>query len=107
VEAQHFHNGFAPYLSFDAEKIFEGAVGEVNFAAAVEQEQAFEHGIKEDLLLGLGVNGGLLLVTLEILYVRLHLALEARIFLCPENVASHGDGNSENGQDGPHNEMGR
>ena len=64
VQAQRFHDGFAAQLGLDAEQVFEGAVGEVNFPVAIQQQQAFEHGIEQNLLLRLGVDRCLLLAAL-------------------------------------------
>ena len=78
VQAQRLHDGFAAQFGFEAEQIFEGAVGEINFPVAVEQQQAFEHGIEQHLLLRLGVNRRLLLPALGFLHLRRALALLAR-----------------------------
>ena len=86
MHAQRFHDGFAAQLGFQAEQIFEGAVGEINPAVAVEQQQPFQHAVEQDLLLRLGVNGRLLLPPLKILHVGLHLPLLAAEFLPPPEM---------------------
>ena len=76
VQAQRFEDGFAAQFDFEAEQIFERAVGEVNFLRAVQQQQAFDHGIEQHLLLRLGVNAGLLLAALGSFNLRRALALQ-------------------------------
>jgi hypothetical protein len=90
VQAERFHDGFAAQLGLDAEQIFEGAVGEINLPVPIEQQQAFEHGIEQNLLLRLGVNRRLLLTPLEILHVRVQLHLLAAEFLPPPEMNSNG-----------------
>jgi hypothetical protein len=90
VQAERFHDGFAAQLGLDAEQVFEGAVGEVNLPVPVEQQQAFEHGVEQNLLLRLGVNRCLLLPPLKILHVRLQLLLLSAEFLPPPEMDSNG-----------------
>ena len=104
MQAQRFHDGFAAQLGFEAEQIFEGAVGEVNPAVAIEQQQAFEHGVEQDLLLRLGVNRRLLLPPLQILHLRLHLPLLAAEFLPPPEMDPTAAASADDGQDRPHGE---
>ena len=92
MHAQRLHDGFAAQLGFQAEQIFEGAVGEVNPAVAIEQQQAFQHAVEQDLLLRLGVNRGLLLPPLEILHLGLQLPLLVLEFLPPPEMNSDGGG---------------
>jgi hypothetical protein len=89
MDAQGFHHGLAAQLDFQAEKIFEGAVGEINFAVAVKEQQTFEHGIEENLLLRLRVNGRLLLTTLKIFEIRAGLPLLAQKILPPPEMQDY------------------
>ena len=102
VKAQRLHDGFAAQLGFQAEEIFEGAVGEINFPAAVEQQQTLQHGVEQHLLLRLGVNGRLLLTALEVFHIRLHLLLLPAEFLPPGEMNADGGGDREDGQERPH-----
>ena len=102
MHAQGFHDGFAAQLGLEAEQIFEGAVGEINPAVAVEQQQAFQHAVEQDLLLRLGVNRRLLLPPLKILHVGLQLPLLVAEFLPPPEMNADGGGDGENGQERPH-----
>ena len=101
MHAQGFHDGFAAQLGFQAEKIFEGAVGEVNPAVAVEQQQPLQHAVEQDLLLRLGVNRRLLVPPLKLLHFGLHLPLLAEIFMPPPEMNSHGGGDRDD-QGRPH-----
>jgi hypothetical protein len=102
MHAQGFHDGFAAQLGFQAEKIFERAIGEVNPAVAVEQKQAFQHAVEQDLLLGLGVSRRLLLPPLKLLHLGLHLPPLAEKFMPPPEVNCHHGGNGKNSQESPH-----
>ena len=86
MHAQGFHDGFAAQLGFQAEKIFERAVGEVNPAIAVEQQQPLQHAIEQDLLLRLGVSRRLLVPPLKLLHFSLHLPLLAEKFMPPPEM---------------------
>jgi hypothetical protein len=102
MHAQGFHDGFAAQLGFQAEKIFERAIGEVNPAVAVEQQQTLQHAVEQDLLLGLGVNCRLLVPPLKLLHFGLHLPLPAEKFMPPSEMNSDGGGKGKNGQEWPH-----
>jgi hypothetical protein len=102
MQAQGFHDGFAAQLGFQAEKILEGAVGEVNPAVAVQQQQPLQHAVEQDLLLRLGVNRRLLVPPLKLLHFGLHLPLLEEKLLPPAEVDSDGRGKGKNGQERPH-----
>jgi hypothetical protein len=102
MHAQGFHDGFAAQLGFQAEKIFERAIGEVNPAVAVEQKQPLQHAVEQDLLLGLGVSRRLLLPSLKLLHLGLHLPPLVEKFMPPPEMNSHGGGKGKNGQEWPH-----
>jgi len=102
MHAQGFHDGLAAQLGFQAEKIFERAVGEVNPAVAVEQEQALQHAVEQDLLLGLGVSRRLLVPPLKLLHLGLHLPPLVKKFMPPPEVNCHHGGNGKNSQESPH-----
>jgi hypothetical protein len=89
VQAQRFHDGFAAQLDLQVEQVFERAVGEINFAVAVEQQQTFEHGIEKHLLLRLRVNGRLLLPSAGVLHFRVNLLPLAAEFLPPRKMNGH------------------
>jgi len=96
MHAQGFHDGFAAQLGFQAEKIFERAVGEINPAVAVEQKQTLQHAVEQDLLLGLGVNRRLLVPPLKLRHLCLHLPPLAEKFMPPPEMNSHGGGKGNN-----------
>jgi hypothetical protein len=98
MHAQGFHDGFAAQFGFQAEKIFERAIGEVNPAVAVEQQQPLQHAVEQDLLLGLGVNRRLLVPPLQLLHFGLHLPLPAEKFMPPPEMDCRGGG--DEGKDG-------
>jgi hypothetical protein len=102
MHAQGFHDGFAAQLGFQAEKIFERAVGEVNPAIAVEQQQPLQHAVEQDLLLRLGVNRRLLVPPLKLLHLGLHLPLLAEKFMPPPEMDGNCREDGRNGQDWPH-----
>src|ERR1035437_10944912 len=102
MHAQGFHDGFAAQLGFQAEKIFERAIGEVNPAVAVEQKQTLQHAVEQDLLLGLGVSRCLLLPSLKLLHLGLRLPPLVEKFMPPPEMNSHGGGKGKNGQEWPH-----
>jgi len=97
MEAEDFHDGFAAELGFHAEQVLERAVGEINLAAAVQQQQSFEHGIEQHLLLRFCVNGRLLLPALNIFEVRARLNLLLAKSRAPPEMNSDGGNNGENG----------
>ena len=103
MHAQGFHDGFAAQLGFQAEKIFECAIGEINPAVAVEQQQALQHAVEQDLLLRLGVNRRLLVPPLQLFHLGPHLPPLVEKFLPPPEVNRHGHSQSEDGKDRPHN----
>jgi hypothetical protein len=102
VKPQDFHDRFAAQLGFDSEQVFERAIGEINFSTAIQEQQPFEHGIEEYLLLRPGVDGGLLLPALKILHITLGFAFQAREFPVPIRVYDGGGDNRKAGQQGPH-----
>jgi len=102
MHAQGFHDGLAAQLGFQAEKIFERAVGKVNFPVAVEQQQAFEHGIEENLLLRLCFDGRLVLSFLKILDISLQLPLLMEKFLPPPKMDGNRRKECENEKGWPH-----
>ena len=102
MQSQGFHDGLAAQLGLDAEKIFEGAVGEINPAFAVEQQQSFQHGIEQHLLLRLRFNGGLLLAAAGVLHLGVNPLLLAKKFIPPPEVEADRTAEGEDGQEGPH-----
>jgi len=104
MDAQGFHDGFAAQFGFQAKQIFEGAIGEVNPAVAVEQQQPFQHAVEQDLLLRLGVNRGLLFPPQRVFPVSLNLPLLAPEFSSPPEMNAKDGYNSQNRQERPHAE---
>src|SRR5271155_2869474 len=102
MHAHRFPDGLAAQFSFQAEKIFERVVGKVNFPVAVEQQQAFEHGIEENLLLRLRFDGRLPLPFLKILDVRLQLPLLMTKLLPPPKMNGNRRNECENEKGWPH-----
>ena len=102
MEAEGFHDGFAAEFGLDVEQVFEGAVDEVDFVGAVEEEQALEHGVEEDLLLGFGVNGGLLLAALGGFEIGDGLALLLEESAAPPEMGGAEGGQREDEQEKPH-----
>jgi hypothetical protein len=102
MHAQGFHDSLATQFGFQAEKIFERAVGKVNFPVTVEQQQAFKHGIEENLLLRLRFDGRLPLPFLKILDVRLQLPLLVTKFLPPPKMDGNRRNKRENEKGWPH-----
>jgi hypothetical protein len=96
MQAQGFHDGFAAQLGFQAEKIFERAIGEVNPAVAVQQQQPLQHAVEQNLLLRLRVNRRLLVPLLQFLHFGLHLPPLAEKFMPPPEVDSNGCGKGNN-----------
>ena len=58
VQAQGLHEGPAADVNGDAEEAGKGAVGELDAPALVEQQQALDHAVEEDFLLGLDLRRG-------------------------------------------------
>ncbi len=104
VQAQCLHDRLAAQLGFQIEQVLERAVGEVDPAFAVEQQQAFEHGIEQNLLLRLRINGCLLLASAAFLHLGVNLLPLTKKSLPPREMDCDGGGNRNDRQEWPHDE---
>jgi hypothetical protein len=101
MDAKRLHHGLAAQLNLKAEQILEGAVGEIDFPVTVKQQQPFEHGIEENLLLRLGVNRRLLMPPLESFHVGVKGHLLSQKFLSPPEMDGDCRDEGENEKDEP------
>ena len=60
MQAQRFHDGFSAQIGAHAKQAFERAVGELDPPGFIQQQQALDHAVEQDLLLGLELEGLLL-----------------------------------------------